>query len=131
MIRSGADVELPTPQKLKRGAATAVGIAEAKLSGLCWSRNRKRYLGDILTMAATVTNVFCLSETQWTTNVYLKAYINFIRNFVTDLSLHFGGLLVTVFKTTRPLDQCGHRTNKKSEVILSHLMLTTVTTLCC
>ena len=62
----GADVELPTPQKLEWGAATAAGIAEANQSGLSWSRGRKRYLGDILATAATVTNEFCLGETQRT-----------------------------------------------------------------
>ena len=83
--------------------------------------NRARYLGDILATAATVTNEFCLGETQRTINVYLKAYVNFIGNFVTELLLDFGGFLVTVFKPIRPLDQCDHRTNKKSVVILGHL----------
>ena len=102
-------------------AANAVEIAEANQSGLSRSRDRRRYLENILATSATVTNEFCLGETEKTTNVYLKAYINFIRNFVTELLLHFGGLLFTVFETIRPLDQCGHRTNKKSEVILGHL----------
>ena len=60
----GADVELPTPQKLEWGTATVVRIAEANQSGLSWSRGRTRYLGDILATAATVTNEFCLGETQ-------------------------------------------------------------------
>ena len=115
------------------GAPTAVGIAEANQSGLSWSRGRRRYLGDILATAAIVTNEFCLGETQRTTNVYLKSYIKFFINFFTELLLHFGDFLVTVYlhNTTRALDQCGHRTIKKSEIIFGHLMLTTATTLCC
>ena len=81
---AGADVELPTPQKLEWGAATAVGIAEAIQFGLSWSRGRTRYLGDILATAATVTNEFCLGETQRTNNVFLKVYIHFIRNLIQN-----------------------------------------------
>ena len=67
-----------------RGAATDVGIAETNQSGLSWSRGRMRYLGDILATAATVTNKLCLGETQRTNNVYLKVYINFIRNLIQN-----------------------------------------------
>ena len=84
MLLRGADVELSTPQKLEWGAATAVGIADANQSGLSCSRGRTRYLGDILATAATVTNKFCLGETQRTNNVYLKVYINFIKNLIQN-----------------------------------------------
>ena len=112
LIKTGADVELPPPQKLEWG-------------GNCCrnSRSQSVRLALVWRSRATVTNKFCLVETERTTNVYLESYIIFIRNFVTELLLHFGDLLVTEFKTTARISQkqLGFR-NGESQTVLVALL---------